>query len=102
MIVVSGGIRFFPSNKKAVLKWCLNRADIAKNTGELKKIASVSKQYNIYKPMRPLQILLGEKRVTDVIRILEEEFINPFGVGFIGCITSLQERKWQMTETRQF
>ena len=53
MIVLSGGIHFFANNKEAVLKWCLNMADIAKNTGELKKMAGVSKQYNIYKPIRP-------------------------------------------------
>ena len=34
-------------NKEAVLKWCLDRADIAKNIGELKKMAGVWKQYNI-------------------------------------------------------
>ena len=82
--MVSGGIRFFASNKEAFLKWCLNRADIVKNTGELKKMAGVSKQYNIYKPMRPSQILLGEKQATEVIQILEEEFTNPFGVGYNG------------------
>ena len=32
--------------------------------------------------MRPSQILLGQKQVTEVIRILKEEFINPFGVGY--------------------
>ena len=65
--MVSGGIQFFAINKEAVLKWCLNRADIAKNTGELKKMAGVLKQHNIYKPMRPWQILLGEKQVIEVI-----------------------------------
>ena len=82
--MVSGGIRFFASNKEAVLKWCLNRADIAKNTGELKKMAGVSKPYNTHKPLRPSQILIGENQVTEVIRILEEEFTNPFGVGYNG------------------
>ena len=36
----------------------------------------------MYKPIRPSQILLSEKKVTEVVRILEEEFINPFGVGY--------------------
>ena len=35
--------------------------------GELKKMAGVSKQYNAYKLMRPSQILLGEKLMTEVI-----------------------------------
>ena len=34
--------------------------------------------------MRRSQILFGEKQMTSVIRILEEEFINPFSVGYNG------------------
>ena len=32
--------------------------------------------------MRPSQILVSEKKVTDFVRILEEKSINPFGVGY--------------------
>ena len=32
--------------------------------------------------MRPSKILLSEKKVTEVVRILEDEFIKPFGVGY--------------------
>ena len=32
--------------------------------------------------MRPSQILLCEKKVAEFMRILKEEFINPFGVGY--------------------
>ena len=71
-----GGIRFYASNKEAVLKWCLNRADIAKTTSELKKMTGISKSFNMYKPMRPSQILASEKRVAEVIRVLEDEYIN--------------------------
>ena len=38
------------------------------NTSKLKKMAGVSKQYNIYKPMRTSQILTGKKQVAEVIR----------------------------------
>ena len=31
--------------------------------------------------MRPSQILASEKRVAEVIRVLEDEYINPFGLG---------------------
>ena len=34
--------------------------------------------------MRPSQILISEKLVTNVIKVLEEEYINPFGVGYDG------------------
>jgi len=45
-------------------------------------MAGVSKQFNMYKPMRPSQILLSERKVGKVVKILEDEFINPFGVGY--------------------
>lgn len=32
--------------------------------------------------MRPSQILLSERKVGKVVNILEDEFINPFGVGY--------------------
>lgn len=69
---------------------------MAKNTEELKKMAGISSQYNIYKPMRPSQILLSEKLVTEVIRILDEEYINPFGVGYDELQTFRQE--WKLTK----
>ena len=47
------GIRFYASNKEAVLKWCLNRADIAKTTSEFKKMTGISKSINMYKSMKP-------------------------------------------------
>ena len=33
-----------------------------------------------YKPLRLSQILISEKHVTEIIRVLEEEYINPFSV----------------------
>ena len=32
--------------------------------------------------MSPSQILLSEKKITEVVRILGEESINPFGIGY--------------------
>ena len=36
----------------------------------------------MYKPMRPSQILKSEKLVTEAIRVIEDDFINPFGLGY--------------------
>ena len=33
-----------------------------------------------YKPLRPSQILISERHVAEVIRVLEEEYVNPFSV----------------------
>lgn len=54
-------------------------------------MTGLSKHYNVYKPTRLSQILLGEKLVTEAIRILEE-FLNPFGVGYNG-LHNLSSRK---------
>ena len=34
----------------------------------------------LYKPLRPSQILKSEKLVTNIVRTLKEEYINPFAV----------------------
>ena len=43
-IAVSSGIRFYAINKEA------DKAEIAENIGQLRKLAGVSNQYIIYKP----------------------------------------------------
>ena len=53
---------------------CLNRADQAKNVNALKEIAgiySLSKKKKKCKPLRPSEILISEKLVAEVIRVLE-------------------------------
>ena len=43
-------------------------------------MAGVQHKTEIYKPLRPSQIMRSETLVSKVIEILEEEYINPFGV----------------------
>ena len=76
----TGGIKSFAANPDAVTKWCLNRADQAKNVNALKKMAGIYRSSEKYKPLRPSQILISEKLIAKVIRVLEEEYINPFSV----------------------
>ena len=76
----TGGIKSFAANPDAVTKWCLNRADQAKNVNALKEIAGIYSSSEKYKPLRPSQILISEKLIAKVIRVLEEEYINPFSV----------------------
>ena len=77
----SGGIKSFASDANSVLKWCLNRPDQARNTNALRQLAGLSSNCGSYKPLRPSQILKSEKAVSEAVRVIEEEFINPF-VGF--------------------
>ena len=74
----TGGIKHFASDNSSVLKWTLNRAEQAKNTDALLKLADLNLTDNTYKPLRPSQILKSEKLVSSVVRVLKEEYINPF------------------------
>ena len=61
----TGGIKSFAANPDA---------DALK---EMTGIYSLSVKH---KPLRPSQILISEKLVVEVIRVLEEEYINTFSV----------------------
>ena len=63
-----------------VLKWCLNRPKQAKVMQELFEFAGMRDKPSHYKPLRDIQIKRSEKCVGEVIEILEEKFLNPFGV----------------------
>ena len=76
----TGGIKSFVGNPDAVTKWCLNRADQAKNVNALTEMARIYNSSEKYKPLCPSQILISEKLVGEVIRVLEEECINPFSI----------------------
>ena len=73
-----GGITSFASSKIAVARWCLNRADQAKNTSALKQLAGIEKITEVNKSFRPSQISSSEKKVQKIIEVLSDEYINPF------------------------
>ena len=75
-----GGIRSFVADKDAVLKWCLNSPEQTKNTAELKRITGLSCDNSVYKQLRPSYILQFERVVTETVRVIAEEYLNPFGV----------------------
>ena len=67
------------NDEKSILKWTLNRAEEAKNTSELLKMADIGPTAEIYKATRPSQILKSEKITNRIETTLNEEYINPFG-----------------------
>eukprot|EP00794_Sanderia_malayensis_P002140 gene2140-2429_t len=75
---VSGGIKYFASDKNTILKWMLNRLVQAKNTNALMTLANVKSSDEGYKSNRPSQILKSEKFVNGIINVMTDEFINPF------------------------
>ena len=68
----------FSTDHNAVLKWCLNRPELSKNTTALKELASISTSQHVYRQLRPSYILNVEKLVTKTTPVLEEEYLNPF------------------------
>ena len=67
------------------MKWCLNRPQQSKNTASLKRIANLSNVQSIYKQLLPSNILKFENIVAENVCVLEEEYLNPFGVQAKHC-----------------
>ena len=76
----TGGIESFAVDNTSVLKWTLNRSEQARNTAVLLSMAGMKSASDIYKPLRPSQILKSEVMVTNVVNVLSE-CINPFDSG---------------------
>ena len=76
----SGGITYFSSSSSSVQKWAMNRSDAAQSKGALRKMAGLSDPNTIYKSLRPLQILTAERKVSNVTNVIENDYINPFGL----------------------
>ena len=77
---ISGAIRAFASDNAAVLMWCLNRCEQAYNTKALLDKCGLNISTEMYKPCRPSQILFSESLVSNIIKTVTEEYINPFDV----------------------
>ena len=75
-----GGIKGFAADINSVTKWCLNRPEQAENTNALKQMAGVTSSADIYKALRPSQIIKSEDKVSRLVQILESDYINPFSV----------------------
>lgn len=59
----------------SVLKWCLNRPDQARNFNDLMCIAGLDTSTEDYKLVQK-----SEERVTRILSIIEEEYLNPFSI----------------------
>ena len=74
----TGGIRSFASSSESVTKWTLNRASQASVTAKLKKFSNITKSDEIYKPLRPHQIVKSEKWTASLQNTISQDFVNPF------------------------
>ena len=75
-----GGIKVFATDNNPVTKWCLNRLEQAKNTNALNQMAGVTGSADIYKALQTSQIIKSEDKVSWLVQILENDYINPFSV----------------------
>ena len=57
----------------------LNHSEQARNTTELLSLACMKSSFDMYKPLRPSQILRSEEMVKNIVSVLSNEYINPFG-----------------------
>lgn len=76
----AGGVKSFSTREESVLKWCLNRSEQAQNTRSLEELCNIRTDNSKYKPSRPSEILKSEKLVQKVITVIQEDYINPFGL----------------------
>ena len=65
-----GGTKGFAANNNSVTKWCLNRPEQAKNTNALKQMAGVASSADIYKALRPPQIIKSEDKFWKMIILI--------------------------------
>ena len=76
----SGGVTQFASSSSSVQKWAMNRSDAAETRKALREMTGLSDSDTIYKSLRPRQIINSEERVTTVMDVIENQYINPFGL----------------------
>ena len=76
----SGGITHFAASASSVQKWAMNRSDAAESKKALRRMVGLSDPNSIYKSLRPLQIINSEQKVASVMNVIENDYINPFGI----------------------
>ena len=62
----AGGIKSFANDSNAILKWTLNRSEGEKNKVKRFEMAGMSFSKEVYKSLRPSEILKSESYTTSV------------------------------------
>ena len=76
-----------------ILYWNGAWTDQARNNKAMKEMASIYSSSEKHKPLCPSQILMSKKLVEEVIRALEEGYINPFSILVDECCFSIPPEK---------
>ena len=69
----SGGIKYFASDPRSILKWTLNRSTQARNTEALYDLADINCSEDVYKSLHPSHFLKSEELVKILINVMTEE-----------------------------
>ena len=75
-----GGVRRFSADNDAVTNWTMGRADQAWNLNSLLQTCNIRQQYDEHKHTRPSQILQSESRTSNVVAVLDNDYVNPFDI----------------------
>ena len=75
-----GRCRRFSAGNDTVTKGTMGRADQARNLNSLLKKCNIRQQYNGCKHIRPSQILKSESRTSNIVAVLENDYVNPFDI----------------------
>ena len=76
----TGDVRRFAANQASVLKWTLNGSEQANKTKQLLGMCGLNASSQHCKPQPPLQILQSEDLVSQIVTVLQNEYINPFDI----------------------
>ena len=79
-VKTSGRITHFLSTSSSVHKWCLNMAEDATNIKALYEMTGLDESSSSYKLLRPAQITKSGEKVCKVMDVLENEYVNTFGI----------------------
>ena len=75
-----GGVRRFSADNYIVFKWTIGRTDQAPKLNSLLQICNIRLQYDAYKHTHSSQILHSESRTSNLVAVLENDYVNPFDI----------------------
>ena len=74
------GVRRFSADNYIVFKWTIGRTDQAPKLNSLLQICNIRLQYDAYKHTHSSQILHSESRTSNLVAVLENDYVNPFDI----------------------
>ena len=97
-----GGVRRFSADNYVVFKWTIGRTDEAQKLNSLLQICNIRQQYDAYKHTRSSQIMQSESRTSNLVAVLENDYVNPFDISLDrNMLIDLDSRSEMETPAKQ-